>query len=488
MKFKLKPYAHQLKALEACKIHDDYALLWEMGTGKTGAMINVLRYQYGKRKRILRTLILGPLAVVKNWEREFEIHSWVPQEKIYALNKAGAKRNKLIDEVCQKEDGILVLNYQALARKDAVDAILKWKPEILVCDESHMLKNPQAKTAKTVYKLSMSCLHRYILTGTPILNSELDIFQQYKILDGGATFGMVFNRFRAEYFINDNAFNPHMSWPKWIPNPYKNVQSDISHMMYRKASRINKELFLDLPPLVKQTYEVQMSPEQARAYKEMRQNYITWIQSKDSGPRDKEGKLQPVVAQLAVTKLLRLQQIISGYVKTDVGEEVPFSKNPRLKALEELVESLVKDHKIIIWCSFKCDYKVIDKMLTHLKIYELNQEFEHVFLTGEQTGGQKQDAIDRFQRDPKTKIIVANRASGGTGVNLTQAAYSIVYSRDFSLANELQSEARNHRGGSEIHERITKIDLVTPDTVDSQVLEALKQKKNISDVILDIRP
>ena len=69
MKFKLQPYAHQLKILEACKIHDDYALLWEMGTGKTGAIINVLRYQYGKRNRILKTLILGPLAVVKNWKR-----------------------------------------------------------------------------------------------------------------------------------------------------------------------------------------------------------------------------------------------------------------------------------------------------------------------------------------------------------------------------------------------------------------------------------
>ncbi len=477
MRFKVKPYAHQLEALEASKIHDDYALFWEMGTGKTGGMINILRNVYTRKKRISRTLILGPLAVVQNWQREFEIHSWIPQKHIYALNKSGPRRNKEIARISELDEGILILNYQALTRKETVSLLLKWKPEVLVCDESHMLKNPQSKTSKTVYKLSLSCAHRYILTGTPILNSELDIFQQYKILDDGDTFGRTFNMFRSNYFVNDNASNPHVSWPKWIPNPYKEVQKDISRMMYRKASRVKKEECLDLPPFIKQTYEVQMSTIQAKAYEEMKKDYITWIGS----VKEKT----PVVAQLAVTRLLRLQQIVSGFVKTETGQEVNFDKNPRLDALEELLEGLIKHDKVIIWCSFKNDYKIIEKMLNKLQKKDL---FGYVFLTGDQNGFEKQQSIDCFQQHAQCKVIVANRASGGVGINLTAARYSIVYSRDFSLANELQSEARNYRGGSEIHSNIVKIDLVTPGTVDAQVLDALSNKQKISDVILDIRP
>ena len=147
MRFKVKPYAHQLEALEASKIHDDYALFWEMGTGKTGGMINILRNVYTRKKRISRTLILGPLAVVQNWQREFEIHSWIPQKHIYALNKSGPRRNKEIARISELDEGILILNYQALTRKETVSLLLKWKPEVLVCDESHMLKTPQSKTS-----------------------------------------------------------------------------------------------------------------------------------------------------------------------------------------------------------------------------------------------------------------------------------------------------------------------------------------------------
>jgi non-specific serine/threonine protein kinase len=82
---------------------------------------------------------------------------------------------------------------------------------------------------------------------------------------------------------------------------------------------------------------------------------------------------------------------------------------------------------------------------------------------------------------------VCNRKTGGTGVNLTSASYSIVYGRDFNLANELQSEARNHRAGSEIHSSITKINLVMEGTIDESIMQALENKQSISDVILDLK-
>jgi SNF2 family DNA or RNA helicase len=97
---------------------------------------------------------------------------------------------------------------------------------------------------------------------------------------------------------------------------------------------------------------------------------------------------------------------------------------------------------------------------------------------------EKQESMDRFQKDNDCRVMIANRKAGGIGVNLTAASYSIVYSRNFSLSDELQSEARNFRSGSEIHEKITKIDLAAKDTIDIRVLESLSNKEFTSEQII----
>jgi SNF2 family DNA or RNA helicase len=101
------------------------------------------------------------------------------------------------------------------------------------------------------------------------------------------------------------------------------------------------------------------------------------------------------------------------------------------------------------------------------------------------TGRQRQENIDRFQTDRDCRIMIANQGAGGVGCNLTAASHSIYYSRNFSLEHDLQSEARNYRGGSEIHTKITRIDLVAPDTIDATVLKALADKVNVADAILN---
>jgi SWI/SNF-related matrix-associated actin-dependent regulator 1 of chromatin subfamily A len=105
-------------------------------------------------------------------------------------------------------------------------------------------------------------------------------------------------------------------------------------------------------------------------------------------------------------------------------------------------------------------------------------------ITGEQTASEKQVSIDKFQEDPEYKVIIANQASGGTGLNLTAASYMVYFSKSFSLAHDLQSEARNYRNGSQIHESITRIDLIAKDTIDELITEALNKKVEIAETIL----
>src|SRR5690606_6739613 len=134
-------------------------------------------------------------------------------------------------------------------------------------------------------------------------------------------------------------------------------------------------------------------------------------------------------------KSLRLMQIASGFVSTDTGETVTI-ESPKPDAIEPILEDN-SDKKAIILCAFKANYSAIGDRLTKAKI-------PHVFLTGEPNAQEKQASTDSFQSDPGIRVIVANRKAGGIGVNLTSASLSIIYSRNFSLEEEIQSDGRNY--------------------------------------------
>ena len=201
---------------------------------------------------------------------------------------------------------------------------------------------------------------------------------------------------------------------------------------------------------------------------------MTWVQSQQA-----EGQPQAVIAQLAVTKALRLQQILTGFAKTDEGDIYEIKKVPRLDACKDILEEVTPNHKVIVWCSFVHNYKQLEKVCKELGI-------KYALLTGQQNAQEKQDAVDTFETEDSCRVIIANRRAGGIGINLVAASYSIVYSRNFSLGEEKQSEARNYRGGSEKHSSITKIDLVSPGTIDEQVLAALQGKTEIATKIIDM--
>jgi len=453
---------------------DDMAILAEMGTGKTGAMANILRRRAERLDMLPKTLILSPQVTLFNWRDELLKHTYINDSKMLVLHKQGSagKIKQLEQELKNDPHKIVIVNYEALLSDKLYDYIINWGPQILICDESHYVKNHKAKRSKKVAQIADQAWQRFIMTGTPILNNPTDIFMQYRILDGGATFGKDFFVFNSTYMEDKNA-----SWkgrggsyfPDWQPRVDK--FPELQRKMYRKAIRVTKDECLDLPPLIEETYKIPLSPKQRKYYDEMYRDFVTFVQE-----ASKEGA---VTAQLAVTKALRLQQIVTGFVQTEDGDIIEIKENPRLDAVKQLLLALHAEHKTIIWCSFRFNYKQLGKLCDNLGI-------NHVFLTGEMNLKEKQDAMDTFRTDNTCRVIIANRRAGGIGVNLVEASYSIVYSRNFNLNDELQSAARNHRGGSEIHERVVKINLCAKDTIDEHVTEALGNKKNIADLIVEI--
>ncbi len=464
---------HQVEVIRRGETARDLFLGMEQGTGKTRAAIEVMRRRFAKRGQIIRTLIISPVIVCDNWKKEFCMYSKVNPNDILVLTDSGKRRCQRFVQavgVDMSKPKIVVTNYQGMLIKELYELLAAWSPEILVCDESQRVKNHQSKTAKKIVALADRAQQRLLLTGTPILNSPADLWMQFRVLDGGETFGKNFYSFRAAYFKDDNAAwsGKENHFPKWVPQQgaYERIQEKIRPKFFR----VLKTECLDLPPIVRQEYAVEMSPEQRKMYEEMQEEFVTYVKSLESGTT-------AIAAQLAVTKALRLQQILSGYGTTIEGSPYRIKSNPRIDALEEILEDLAPNHKVIVWSIFKENYRMITELCEKMKL-------GYAQIHGDISNSKRIEEMDRFRTDPACRIMVANQSAGGSGINLVEASYSIYYSKGFSLEHDLQSEARNHRGGSEIHDKITRIDLITKGTIDELVNEALKNKQNVANLIL----
>jgi len=470
-------WKHQIGAIQRAENSKDLFLGMEQGTGKTRTSIEILRRRYHKRGALMKTLIVSPVIVCDNWKKEFAMYSKISQEDIIVLTQAGKIRQREFLRAVGpelKRAKIVVTNFAGLLMEDLFALLVSWSPEILVVDESHKVKGHSSKTAKKMCVIADRAQQKLLLTGTPILNSPMDLWMQFRILDGGETFSKNFFAFRNQYFKDDNAHfsNKPSHFPKFVPSPgaFEAMQERIRPKMIRAL----KKDCLDLPPLVRQEVRVELSPEQKKMYKEMKDEFLTYLTSIEG--------TQPhaVVANLAVVKSMRLQQIVSGYANTEQDGEKRIINVPRIKVLQELLEDITPGAKVIVWAVFKQNYKMIREMCEGIGI-------EYAQIHGDISNAQRIEEMDRFRSDPKCRVMIANQSAGGTGVNLVEASYMIYYSKGFSLEHELQSEARNHRGGSEIHEKITRIDLVAPGTIDEIINSALQRKQSVADAILAFR-
>jgi len=474
---KIKPYQHQLDAVEFFQDKRDGCLFFEMGTGKTGTAILTYRNWCRKENRLLRCLIVAPSVVLHNWKDEFGLFSMIDLDKVLPLAKGTGKQKAEIvyERIMPVVDGmILTVNYEALLNEDLFKALETWNPEVIIFDEVHKVKNSTAKRSKLCTRLAERAIYRLGLTGTPILRNTLDMYGIFRTVDLGKIFGTNKFVFQSKYLIDKNARNPNINFPNWVDNPI--TYKELNEKIYAKSLRKLKSECLDLPDLVKITRHCEWGVKQKRAYDDLKRDFLAFVETKRNN-----GEPASVTANLAITKALRMLQVTSGFVTTDDGVIHEFDEVPRLDMVEEMLTEIVVEggEKCILWCSFTHNYKMLSRVCEKLKI-------KHCFITGEQNTTEKRESEIAFQKDPTMMVCIANRGAGGVGVNLTAAPYSINYSRNHKLEEELQSEARNYRGGSEIHEKIIKYDLLIAKSLEEGLLESLRNKEQISTNILDM--
>lgn len=465
MEYFVKPYKHQEDLLEMSRNMSNIAVLWGLGCGKTGGMILVLRDKFNTERRIMRTLIIGPVSILYGWRNELLKFSRIPDQMIAVLTAKERKK--------EHKEPIRIVNYDALVKKDFLEILLEFKPEIIVFDETQLIKNPTAKRTKACIALSKLARFRFLLTGTPIAKNTLDLFSQWMCLDQGETLGRNFFVFRGSYFQDRNASFARSAnyFPNWQPIPA--LYPVLLEKIHQKAIVVKKEEVLDLPPRIEVDKFIELTDEQKVLYKKLKEEFIAYVEELDAS-----GQPKAVVAQLAITKLIRLRQLLSGFLVLDDGTTLLLKQNPRLDALEEVLEEVADNYKVIVWCVFKEEYKMISSLCSRLKL-------GYVMVHGTIDADQKQLNIDAFQTDPNVRVLIGNRKSAGTGTNMQAAAYSVDYSKTYSLLEFLQAKDRNYRGGSEIHEQIVNVTITAQGTIDEEALKALKDKKEISDMVLN---
>jgi SNF2 family DNA or RNA helicase len=469
-KFKTKPYAHQITALEKSWNKAHFAYFMEMGTGKSKVLIDNIAMLYDKGK-INGALIVAPKGVYQNWF-DIEIPNHMPThiEKKMVLWKASfMKGNEIVSKEVDAlfETGtdlhILVMNVEALSTKNGVtfaNKFLSCHETLMAIDESTTIKNPDAIRTKSIVQLGRSAKYRRILTGSPVTKSPLDLYKQCEFLDEGLLDYTSYYAFKTRYAVLRTANFGGRSVQ--IVVGYRNLD-ELSERIEKFSYRVLKEDCLDLPSYSFTKRIIQLSKEQKKIYDSMKQLALAQL----------GGKLMTTAT--ALVQLMRLHQITCGHFKSDDGTTQKI-KNERLDALMDILSEV--ENKAVIWAHYKYDIEII--------VEAIKKEYgpdSYVTYYGDTPSEIRQNNIKLFQdENSKVRFLIGTPQTGGYGITLTAGNVMIYYSNGYDLEKRTQSEARINRAGQK--RKMTYIDIIAEDTVDEKIVDALRKKIDIASKVM----
>ena len=465
-KFKTKPYAHQITALENSWHKEEFAYFMEMGTGKTKVLIDNLAMLYDKGK-VDGALIIAPKGVVGTWyNQELPNHLADHIENVTVLWQANInkKQQEKLDQLFKTghELHILVMNVEALSTdkgKLFAAKFLRSHKSMLAIDESTTIKNPKAKRTKNILSLSSICKYRRIMTGSPVTRNPLDLYAQCEFLNPRLLQFTSYYAFRNRYaemktiHVHGRSVN--------VVHKFQNLK-ELSETLKPFSYRVLKQDCLDLPEKVYIKREISLSPEQKKLYEQMKKQAIAVLNGKQ------------VTSVTVLTQLMRLQQITCGHFTADDGSIQPV-KNNRLAELLDVLEEV--EGKVIIWGHYQEDVKNIVNILTEK--YGPGSVVSYYGLTPQE---ERQKNIKRFQANNGVRFLVGTPQTGGYGITLTEANTVIYYSNGYDLEKRMQSEDRAHRIGQK--KTVTYVDIIAQDTVDEKIVKSLRKKINIASEVM----
>ena len=455
---KVKPYNHQKIAfnfaIEKLEQEGCAALLMDMGLGKSLISIAIAGQLYQENK-IERVLVVCPTSIISVWEKEFVKFADYDYYVESIVGSTMSKRKEKLKSLCHKKGlQVAVINYEATWRMEK--ELNVYKPDIIICDESQKIKNPSAAQSKTLHRLGVKAKYKIILTGTPVQNSPMDVFSQWKFLDPNI-FGVSFYAFRNRYAVMGGYYNHQII-------KFKNMD-ELTSKAHSVSYRITKGEALDLPEQIFLNRYCELE-------KEARKVYDTVMKESYAELMDGE-----ITATNILTKLMRLSQIAGGHVKDDEGRMQVISK-AKLNELKDIMEDVIIDNKkkLVVFARFIPEIESIKQLADEMKV-------EYSYITGEIKTDDRGVMCDNFQNNNNVKLFIAQIQTAGLGITLTAADTAVFYSLDFNYANYSQAIARTHRIGQK--NTCTYINLISTETVDEKIIKALESKEDIAKNVVD---
>lgn len=456
--FKTKPFKHQIEGIQYGMQFNTWLLGDEQGTGKSKTVIDlaaIKKLEFGYKHCLI---ICGVNSLKWNWVKEINTHS---NEKAWVLGqreKAGkidvASNQAKLDDVINidtNDSYFLVTNIETLRNSVIVDELVKCcksgKIDMIALDEAHSVRNPSSQQAKGLLKLLPNC--RIAMTGTPLMNSPLDL---YPILKWLGYENHNFYAFKTHYCVMGGYGNYQIVG-------YKNLselQDTLDSIMLRRL----KSDVLDLPDKLYVDELIEMTPKQSIVYKEVLldiKNNIDKIISSSVNP---------------LSALIRLRQATGNteILSTKIKESAKYDR--MLEIVEEAVQN---NKKVIIFSNW---VKVIEPAFKLL-----SKQYKGLIITGETKDNDRQKYIDEFQNNTDYKFICGTIGAMGTGVTLTEASVEIFLDEPWTKAAKEQAVDRAYRIGT--NENITIYTLLCKDTIDCKVNDIVNRKGYMSDAIID---
>lgn len=482
---KTEPFDWQREWFDRTHEMEFRAIFWEQGVAKTKPVIDTIGYLF-ECGEINAALIVAPKNVAPNWvldELPEHFGTDPARTRVFLWNTDKANNKGYQADLAEFLDtpddilAILVMSYDALMTSrtkgaarglkkglEAAQHILKNRNTMMVLDESARIKNPDTKRTKRVTAAGLHAKFRRIMTGTPVPNSPFDVFAQLRFIDpnvwkelGCGTFAAFKAMFGVwmEFERNDNG----QKFSTLVD--YQNI-SILNRVVDKYGDRLLKDDVMNLPPKLYEKRTFTMATDQRRMYDQLKKEFLVWLADGDL-----------VTAPLAITRMLRLQQITSGYLPTDGGNMVEFEKNPRLACLADTVEDI--PHQCIIFAKYQKDIDLIEQLL-------LDKKKTCVVYDGRVSQNDREVRRAAFKAGD-AQFFVANPAAAGEGLTLHMAKTVIYYNNSHKLGDRLQSEDRAHRAGMD-DKPVLYIDLLARGTIDAVILRALRTKANLAALVM----
>jgi len=438
-----KPFDHQRITAEFLSINPKSFCFNEAGTGKTSSALWASDYLMTQGK-INKVLIICPLSIMYSaWQAD--VFNTCMHRTSVVCHGTKDKREKILNN----DYDFYIINYDGVGI--VKEQIARMDFDLIIIDEANAYKSTTTSRWKILNKLLRPHTKLWMMTGTPAAQSPLDAFGLARLVSPDRV-PKFKNAWRDKVMYQVARF-------KWLPRP--SSKNDV-HRVLQPAIRFAKDECLDLPDVMYQTRDVELTPQASKYYRQLKNQMLI------------EAGGEQITAVNAAAGLNKLLQISGGAVYTDTKEEIRFDIKPRLNALLEAVEET--QEKVLVFVPYRHTIQFVSEFLS-------NNNITNELIHGDVSATDRGHIINRFQSQDEPRVLIIQPQSASHGVTLTRANVVVFWSPVMSVEVYLQCIARMDRVGQK--NKMTVVHLQGSD-VEKRMYAMLRGKVDTHTKLVDL--